>query len=110
VIFCPALGSLRHALFLLASRCWRIVDVSGGVLPLSPPLEESMPAREYGIPCLTCKRFITMGEVELPDKAQLADLRRALSEEGEQGGSLQCPYCGAVVPLPRPVGPHSDDP
>jgi hypothetical protein len=54
-----------------------------------------MPAREYGILCLTCKRFITMGEVELRDKAQLTDLRRALSEQGEQGGSLQCPYCGA---------------
>jgi len=49
--------------------------------------------RIYGTVCPNCKRSIELGKVELERSAPLAELRRALAEQGWQGEAVKCPVC-----------------
>ena len=51
--------------------------------------------RTYGTVCSDCKKSILMGRIELPDGAQLVDLRRVLSERDWQNELVECPECKA---------------
>jgi len=51
--------------------------------------------RTYGTVCPSCKKPFEVGKIELENGAQLADLRRALSELKWEAEFVECPECKA---------------